>query len=67
MTFRASLDIATNPTCQNCVCSLNYRAHSPVGDPASKSQDPILGEAKREKLALHYGFLDPNPQRRRRA
>jgi Fe-coproporphyrin III synthase len=24
--FRANLDIATNPTCQNCVCSLNYRA-----------------------------------------
>jgi MoaA/NifB/PqqE/SkfB family radical SAM enzyme len=23
--FRASLDIASNPTCQNCVCSLNYR------------------------------------------
>jgi Fe-coproporphyrin III synthase len=24
--FRAGLDIETNPTCQNCVCSLNYRA-----------------------------------------
>lgn len=23
--FRMQLDIATNPTCQNCVCSLNYR------------------------------------------
>jgi MoaA/NifB/PqqE/SkfB family radical SAM enzyme len=23
--FRASLDIATNPTCNRCVCSLNYR------------------------------------------
>jgi Fe-coproporphyrin III synthase len=26
MAFRAGLDIATNPTCQNCVCSLNYSA-----------------------------------------
>jgi len=24
--FRASLDVATNPTCNKCVCSLNYRA-----------------------------------------
>jgi Fe-coproporphyrin III synthase len=24
--FRQSLDIETNPTCQRCVCSLNYRA-----------------------------------------
>jgi MoaA/NifB/PqqE/SkfB family radical SAM enzyme len=23
--FRANLDIANNPTCRNCVCSLNYR------------------------------------------
>ena len=23
--FRASLDVATNPTCNKCVCSLNYR------------------------------------------
>lgn len=23
--FRASLDVPTNPTCRNCVCSLNYR------------------------------------------
>jgi Fe-coproporphyrin III synthase len=23
--FRARLDVAANPTCQNCVCSLNYR------------------------------------------
>lgn len=26
--FRASLDVATNPTCNKCVCSLNYRAAS---------------------------------------
>jgi Fe-coproporphyrin III synthase len=25
-TFRANLDIPRNPICQNCVCSLNYRA-----------------------------------------
>jgi MoaA/NifB/PqqE/SkfB family radical SAM enzyme len=25
LSFRGSLDIATNPTCQRCVCSLNYR------------------------------------------
>jgi len=24
--FRSELDIATNPTCNSCVCSLNYRA-----------------------------------------
>jgi Fe-coproporphyrin III synthase len=24
--FRKNLDVATNPTCRNCVCSLNYRA-----------------------------------------
>jgi MoaA/NifB/PqqE/SkfB family radical SAM enzyme len=24
--FRSHLDVATNPTCQRCVCSLNYRA-----------------------------------------
>jgi Fe-coproporphyrin III synthase len=24
--FRAKLDVVTNPTCRNCVCSLNYRA-----------------------------------------
>jgi len=24
--FRAGLDVATNPTCNKCVCSLNYRA-----------------------------------------
>jgi MoaA/NifB/PqqE/SkfB family radical SAM enzyme len=24
--FRASLDIATNPTCKRCVCSLNWRS-----------------------------------------
>jgi MoaA/NifB/PqqE/SkfB family radical SAM enzyme len=24
--FRATLDITANPTCQNCVCSLNYRS-----------------------------------------
>jgi len=26
--FRQSLDISTNPTCQRCVCSLNYREQS---------------------------------------
>jgi MoaA/NifB/PqqE/SkfB family radical SAM enzyme len=26
-TFRKQLDVATNPTCQGCVCSLNYRDH----------------------------------------
>src|SRR5665213_1753348 len=26
--FRAALDVATNPTCNKCVCSLNYRAAS---------------------------------------
>jgi MoaA/NifB/PqqE/SkfB family radical SAM enzyme len=25
LAFRANLDIATNPTCNRCVCSLNYR------------------------------------------
>jgi MoaA/NifB/PqqE/SkfB family radical SAM enzyme len=25
MSFRSHLDVATNPTCQRCVCSLNYR------------------------------------------
>ena len=24
LTFRSRLDIASNPTCQRCVCSLNY-------------------------------------------
>jgi MoaA/NifB/PqqE/SkfB family radical SAM enzyme len=24
--FRANLDVANNPTCRNCVCSLNYRS-----------------------------------------
>jgi Fe-coproporphyrin III synthase len=27
--FRQSLDIETNPTCQRCVCSLNYRQNQP--------------------------------------
>jgi MoaA/NifB/PqqE/SkfB family radical SAM enzyme len=27
-TFRSHLDVATNPTCQRCVCSLNYRPPS---------------------------------------
>jgi len=25
MEFRHSLDVENNPTCQNCVCSLNYK------------------------------------------
>ena len=25
ITFRSSLNVATNPTCQRCVCSLNYK------------------------------------------
>ena len=30
--FRANLDIATNPTCQKCVCSLHW-SHQPEEDP----------------------------------
>ena len=29
--FRRSLDVATNPTCRRCVCSLNYTDHSKSG------------------------------------
>jgi MoaA/NifB/PqqE/SkfB family radical SAM enzyme len=28
--FRANLDIATNPVCRRCVCSLNYRPDGPA-------------------------------------
>jgi Fe-coproporphyrin III synthase len=35
MTFRSQLDVASNPTCQRCVCSLNYQ-----GSPAADTPHP---------------------------
>jgi hypothetical protein len=29
ISFRSSLDVASNPVCNRCVCSLNYREGNP--------------------------------------
>jgi radical SAM protein with 4Fe4S-binding SPASM domain len=51
--FRRSLDVASNSTCQRCVCSLNYR-----GD-ASRSRSPQLVESRKTGTTLNADHSAP--------
>jgi Fe-coproporphyrin III synthase len=39
--FRASLDVANNPVCRRCVCSLNWRDPSDNADPTPSTSAPV--------------------------